>query len=83
MAYTDKLDQTRPSIKRADLLSGRVAWEDADAAIRSWVQLDIYNAANTILKMDGKKKRREALARIPPEIRPIVEAEVLRIWQSN
>ena len=81
MAYTGKLDPNRPSVQRDDLLSGRVAWDDAAPAIRSWAMLEIYNAAKTVLAVDGKDNRRNMLAKIPPQIRPIVEAEIMRIWR--
>lgn len=68
-----------PSEKLADLLSGRVSWDDTDAPIRSWAMLEIYGAAKSILAVDGNDNRRNMLGKIPPSIRPHIEAEIIRL----
>lgn len=60
---------------------GRVPWDDAPQAIRSWARLPIYKAACQILAMETKGERRNALGRIPASVRPHVEAEVKRVWE--
>lgn len=73
-------EAVRPSHELAEVLSGRMAWGDASESVRSWARLPIYQAARQIMAMDGKGPRRNALGRIPASIRPMVEAEVLRLW---
>jgi hypothetical protein len=70
----------KPSQKLEALLMGRVAWEDADDAIRSWARKPIFDAAKQILAEPEKGARRNMLGRIPAAIRPHVEAEVKRLW---
>ena len=70
----------RPSEQLADLLRGKMAWDDAPEAIRSWASLEIYRGACTVLDQPSKEERRNMLARLPAEIRPHVEAEAKRIW---
>jgi len=62
------------------LLKGKVAWEDASPAIQSAAGFHIYKAATAILGMQSKEERRAALEKIPPSIRPYVEADVHRRW---
>lgn len=69
-----------PSVKLADLLMGRTAWDDADEAIRSWASFHIYEAARLIIGMPEMKNRRIALGKIPAAIRPHIEAEIKRLW---
>lgn len=68
----------RPSAALNDLLRGRVAWRDADPAIRSWAMLTIYHAARTILAAP-KQQRKAMLAKLPPSIRPVAEKEIIRL----
>lgn len=68
------------SQKLADLMEGRILWDDADPSIRSWARLPIYNAAQGILKMP-KEKRRAAIDRAPVSVRPHLEAEIMRIYR--
>jgi len=77
--------RSAPSIKRPreqleDLLMGRVFWDDAPEAIRSWARLPIFEAAATIVAAPDKGARRNMLGKIPAAIRPRVEVEVKRLW---
>lgn len=68
-----------PSSRLHDLLEGRVAWGDAPPSIQSWAQFTIYQVADSILKMP-KEKRRSAIDKAPEDIRPMIEAEIMRLW---
>lgn len=68
-----------PSEKLHDLLSGRTEWDDADASIRSWAQLEIHKAAVEVLRTP-KEKRDAFLERIPSSLRDKVKAEANRVW---
>ena len=68
----------RPSSQLNDLLTGKVAWEDAQPAIRSWAMLTIHGAANTILAAP-KPRRRAMIDKLPVTLRPILEAEIIRL----
>jgi hypothetical protein len=70
----------KPSAQLADLLSGKVDWNDAPDAIKSWARLPIHQAAVQILSEPIKGTRRNMLGRIPASIRPHVEAEAKRLW---
>ena len=71
----------RPSEQLDDLLRGKIAWDDAPPAIRSWAQLQIYKAAKQIVAAPDKGTRRNMLGRIPANVRPQVENEVRRLWK--
>lgn len=62
---------------------GRIEWEDAPEAIRSWAQLEIYRGACEILKAPDRGTRRNMLGRVPKAVRAQVEAEVIRLWQER
>lgn len=68
----------RPSVQLRDLLTGVTDWEDAHPAIRSWAMLTIHGAAKTILDAP-KPKRRAMIDKLPPSLRPILEAEIIRL----
>ena len=78
MAYPDGI--ARPSEQLADLLRGKMAWDDAPEAIRSWARLEVYRGACAVLDQPGKGGRRNMLGLIPDAIRPHVEAEAKRLW---
>lgn len=73
-------DVPRPSDQLRDLMMGKMAWDDAPAAIRSLAQKPIHDAAVTIIAAPDKGARRNMLGRIPAPMRPHVEAEVKRLW---
>lgn len=70
----------RPQQWLNEVLSGRIAMEDAPASIQSWARLTIFQGACEIIKMDTPDERSAELAKIPPLVRPWVEAEVKRMW---
>ena len=78
MAYPHGI--ARPSEQLADLLRGKMAWDEAPEAIRSWARLEIYRGACAVLDQPGKGDRRNMLGLIPAAIRPHVEAEAKRLW---
>ena len=80
MPYRSTPQIKRPSEQLEDLLMGRVDWDSAPDAIRSWARLPIFEAAKTILAAPDKGARRNMLGKIPAAIRPRVEDEVKRLW---
>ena len=74
-------DAWRPSVKLRNLMEGKTPWADADKSIRSMASLHIYNAAKMVLAEKSKDQRRRMLDKIPSNIRPEVEKEVLRLWR--
>lgn len=68
----------RPSTQLHDLLTGKVAWDDAHPAIRSWAMLPIHGAAQTILGAP-RPRRRAMIDKLPPSLRPVLEREIIRI----
>lgn len=68
----------RPSAQLNDLLTGKVSWEDASPAIRSWAMLPIHGAAQTILGAP-KPRRRAMIDKLPPSLRPVLEREIIRL----
>lgn len=60
---------------------GKIPWEDVSPAVQSWARLPIYQAAKQILDMPEKGERRNALGKIPAAIRPMVEAEIMRVFE--
>ena len=73
----------RPSVKLEALLGGKVAWADADEAIRSMARLPIHNAAVMIRDEPSRQRRAAMLAKIPASIRPQVETRVKEIWAGR
>lgn len=65
---------------REKVLSGAVPWEEASPAVRSWLRKDIYDGALEIAGIEYIEDRRAALGKLPVSIRPLVEAELKRIW---
>lgn len=68
----------RPSTQLHALLTGETAWDDAQSAIQSWSMLTIHGAAKTILAAP-KPKRRAMIDKLPVTLRPILEAEIIRL----
>lgn len=68
----------RPSAQLHALLTGETAWNDAQPAIRSWAMLTIHGAAQTILAAP-KPRRRSMIDKLPVTLRPILEAEIIRL----
>jgi hypothetical protein len=65
---------------REQVLSGRLAYDEAPAAIQSWLRHDIYLGAKEICLMENVDERRAFITKIPTLIRPYIEAEVKRFW---
>ncbi len=80
MPYRFAPNIPRPSEQLESLLVGRMAWDDAPEAIRSWAQLAIHQAAQQIAGADDKGTRRNMLGRVPLPMRGRVEDEVKRLW---
>ena len=70
----------RPSVLIPMVLRGEMLMADAPDAIRSACRLPIYHAARMIVDAPDKGTRRSMLGKIPPSVRPFVEAEVKRLW---
>lgn len=62
------------------ILSGQISMDKAPTPIQSWARFPIYQGAVELLKMDTADERRAALQKVPPLVRPYVEAELRRIW---
>jgi hypothetical protein len=73
-------DVPRPSDQLSALLMGKIAWDDAPDAIKSWARFEIYKAAKQIVAAPDKGTRRNMLGRVPAHMRGMVEAEAKRIW---
>lgn len=69
-----------PSQRLQELLTGRIAWDDEDASIRSWAAFYIHDAALQVIRLSSTEKRRTALDKLPDTIRPKVEQEIKRLW---
>ena len=76
----DMFPSTNPSDQLRDIISGKVAWADASPSIQSWARFHVYQEAVKILSITGQEKRRIELDKLPAHIRPMVEAEALRVW---
>ena len=68
----------RPSAQLHALLTGATAWDDAQPGIRSWAMLTIHGAAKMILDAP-KPRRRGMIDKLPVTLRPILEAEIIRL----
>lgn len=71
----------RPSAQLHALLTGATAWDDAQPAMRSWAMRTIHEAAKTILAAP-KPKRRAMISKLPFTLRPVLEAEIIRLAQK-
>lgn len=69
-----------PSEQLSELLNGKIRWDKAAPAIRSWAAFHIFTAARQICAMPDKGKRKAALEKIPGPLRERVKSEVERIW---
>lgn len=73
-------DIPKPQDQLRDLMMGKISWDDAPEAIRSWARLGIHQAAKTILAAPDKGTRRNMLGKVPSAMRAHVEAEVKKLW---
>lgn len=71
----------------ADLLDGRAALSDVPEHLRatalSMPELPIHNLAQAVLGGATREQRRAALDGIPADIKPLVETEARRIFDST
>jgi hypothetical protein len=79
----DDMGVRRPVIWwREQILSGALPWSAGSAAIQSWLRKDIWDGAMEIAHLDGGiEERRAALSKLPASIRPLVEKDLVRIWE--
>lgn len=70
----------KPSEQLDALLRGEMTWIEAPLAIRSWAQMAFYDAAQQIMAGKDRAARNRMLSRVPAGLRPMVEAEVKRLW---
>jgi hypothetical protein len=75
--------EQRPSVRIKKVLRGEVRLEDEEPAIQSACSFYIHEGATELLAIPDKKKRRQALARIPELIRPHIEKEAWRIYDRK
>jgi hypothetical protein len=73
----------KPSERIRRVLTGVVRLEDEDASIQSVCSKYIFDGAMTILSINGKVARKNALAKLPELIRPHIEDEVWRIHKRR
>lgn len=71
----------KPSEQLDALLRGEMMWIEAPSAIRSWAQMAFYDAARQIMAGKDRAARNRMLSRVPEGLRPMVEAEVKRLWK--
>ncbi len=76
-------DKTRPSTRIMRVLRGEVRLEDEDAGIQSACSKYIYDGAVELLAIPSKQARQRALAKVPEAIRPHIEKEAWRIFDSR
>lgn len=70
-----------PSAWLALVLSGHIDLTDAPLSIQSWARLPIYKQACDIARLSTKEQRQAALAKVPDKLRPVIQAEVNRVWE--
>lgn len=71
-----------PSQQITELLNGDIAWDDAPASIRSWARLFIHEVAKSVLDLP-REKRRGAIDKAPSQFRPMIEDEIIRLWELS
>jgi hypothetical protein len=74
------VDIKKPSDELTEVLTGKIAMQDASEAVQSWARLEIYHCACQVLAAPTQGDRRNRLARLPAILRPYVETEAKRIW---
>lgn len=61
-------------------LSGVIPAAKIPPAVLSWSRFFIFEHARDTVLLDTKEERVAALAKVPPGLRGLVEAEVKRLW---
>ena len=82
MPYFDNITP-KPSEQLAGYLSGKVSADDTPAAIKSWATFEIFKAAQQVVSGKDVGARRDMLGRVPPHIRPQVQAYVKSLWAAR
>lgn len=75
--------RVRPTDRINLVLSGVVPIEGEHKSVQSVCTKHIYDGAAQILAMKTREERVAALLKIPPMIRPHIEAEALRLWKER
>lgn len=70
----------KPSINIQAALDGAVSVSSLSKSERSAIQLHVYIIAVMVLSLPDKQSRRDKLATLPPDIKPLVEEEAKRVW---
>ena len=70
----------KPSISIQAALDGAVSVSSLSKAEQSALQLPVYIMAVMVLSLPSKQARRDKLATLPKDIKPLVEKEAKRIW---
>lgn len=73
-------DIQKPSDQMLAVLTGRLAHDDAPAAIQSLCSKAYFDAAMQLIAINDRDARKKALTRIPETCRQNVEQEVVRLW---
>ena len=73
----------RPSERIFAVLRGESQLSDEDPPIQSACSRYIFDGAKEILSIQPLERRRAALSKIPPLIRPHIEAEIMRIHRMK
>ena len=71
----------KPSTKIQAALDGVAPVSSLNSAERSALQLPVYLMAVMVLSIPSLQARRDKLSTLPPEIKPLVEAEARRVWE--
>ena len=75
--------RVRPTDRINLVLRGKVPMDGEHKSVQSVCSKHIFDGAVQILNMPTKADRQIALSKIPPLIRPYIEAEALRIWKER
>jgi len=81
LPYRAAQNVPKPSEQLDALLRGEMLWLEAPPAIRSWAQFAFYDAARQIMAGKDRAARNRMLSRVPAGLRPMVKAEVERLWK--
>jgi hypothetical protein len=76
-------DELRPSKRIVRVLRGEVKLEDEEKGIQSACSFYIHEGAVELLALPTKDARQRALKKLPEAIRPHIEKEAWRIFDSR
>jgi TRAP-type mannitol/chloroaromatic compound transport system substrate-binding protein len=66
-----------------EVLHNKRNYDDLNDSGRSVISLHIYIAAAHVMTFKTREERRQELSRMPETIRPMVELEVLKLWNKS